>query len=183
MVFILNLWWPDFPPAAEGIWPPCKCAQCDQCGMCRTSQIEDARRHFSITSIIAVGLWIVHYLLKRDFWISSIYCWMDIWTQMDISSIQNVLTWIRTRTCFFFSLSLSLIKMDAPLKTWGNLPWRWGLHFLMWTVLLHFSLPLHSTFLPIFFCSQSSISLDCIWNYRSSYHSLSKGWYVLPCVF
>ncbi|XP_063741262.1 msx2-interacting protein [Eleginops maclovinus] len=35
-------------------------------------------------------------------------------------------------------------------------------------------LHLHSTFLPIFFCSQSSISLDFIWNYRSSYHSLKR---------
>ena len=38
-----------------------------------------------------------------------------------------------------------------------------------------FPLPLHSTFLPHFFvCSQSSVSLDCIWNYRSSYHSLKR---------
>lgn len=32
---------------------------------------------------------------------------------------------------------------------------------------------LHSTFLPSF-CSQSSISQNCIWNNRSSYHSLKR---------
>lgn len=69
-----------------------------------------------------------------------------------------------------------LIKMDIPAdqSTWGPVPWRWGLRLQMWTIVLQFFSPLHSTFLPIFFCSQSSVSLDCIWNYRSSYHSLKR---------
>lgn len=44
--------------------------------------------------------------------------------------------------------------------------------------LVFFSSPLYLStqhFCPILFvCSQSSVSLDCIWNYRSSYHSLKR---------
>lgn len=66
-------------------------------------------------------------------------------------------------------------SMPSPSRK-GSLPWRWGLHFFFESVLLCFFSPLHSTFffLPIFFCSQSSVSLDCIWNYRSSYHSRKR---------
>lgn len=64
-------------------------------------------------------------------------------------------------------------RLSPSIK--GPLAWRWGLHFFFKkSVSLCFFSLLHSTFLPFFFCSQSSVSLDCIWNYRSSYHSLKR---------
>lgn len=84
--------------------------------------------------------------------VAAQFFWMDMWTFI----IPAAKTDARDRLC-----------------TWGLLPWRYGLRVETWTdVLQSFSL-LHSAILPNF-CSQSSISLNCIWNYRSSYHSLTR---------
>ena len=101
------------------------------------------------------------------------FVWMDILTQMDIFQHTKHPNMDSYKVVFDYSI---LIQTDTPAhqSTQGPLPWRWGLHFLTWTILLQFFCPLHSTFLPTFFCSQSSVSLDCIWNYRSSYHSLKR---------
>lgn len=140
---------------------------------------EDARLHFSLPLILSENLWST---LKIDSWISCIYfmglkCntifsqfWMDIWTLS--SSRQNMVTWICTRPSLFlwFQLkrTLQLIHMRFPV------PWRQGLRFLMWTVVHQFFFPPTLNIFAHFFCSQSSISLNCIWNYRSSYHSLKR---------
>lgn len=86
---------------------------------------------------------------------------------------ENIPTWICTKSCLFSSFWL---KWTLLLVQAHDVPADLKTRSIFWTRNNFTSnfFHLHSTFLPIFFCSQSSISLNCIWNYRSSYHSLKR---------
>lgn len=140
--------------------------------------IEDARLHFSIITAAESK---VHHVMKMDSRISCIcftglqvqlvcfpshLLWMDIWTRIEFFQHTK-----HPNVCFH---RLNQNQHSSSSEYIRSPALKMRIIFSNQTILLQFFSPLHSTFLPIFFCSQSSVSLDCIWNYRSSYHSLKR---------
>lgn len=111
---ILNMSWPDFSSSAIGIWLLYCWAQCDQSGMCRTSQMKMKTSFLpSLTSSLSGNQWYTTWRLLDImylFYWTQLQCWPNTQTfgwlyglKLTFSSIQNRVTWIRTRPSLFSS--------------------------------------------------------------------------------
>lgn len=129
----------------------------------------EARLHFCIVSVSEnnsgrcseEGLWNI-----SPFFPDSSRC-MELWKQTNVSQHLN--------SPHLFLLMLQLIrapKLPCPEeKDYVIQSDRFPCFFFVFFKMFYLST---QHFCPIFVCSQSSVSLDCIWNYRSSYHSLKR---------
>lgn len=118
--------------------------------------------------------WFLHHNCRRNnseegLWnVTAFFFWtpskcMDIWTQNDIFQHLNSsnLFWLKRQLIQVPNL-WDPEERDHVIQS-DRFPWGFPPP----------TSPL-SIFAPFFDCSQSSVSLDCIWNYRSSYHSLKR---------
>lgn len=185
-LFSLNLSWPDFCSTAKGVWLFYCWAHRDKSGMCKTLQmkLQDFFQSFLL-------------LLSGNQWCTTYWRWTPgykVFILPDSSATvffplpivvngymnlncnfpahKNILTRICTRPCLFLSFllkqTLRLIKVHEVLC-----PKNEDYSFCHEQFCFSF-FPSPLNIFARFFCSQSSVSLDCIWNYRSSYHSLKR---------